>query len=230
MPLNPLPLMIFAAGFGTRMGDLTRHQPKPMIPVAGRPLIDHALGVAKDAGADPIVLNLHYKADVLIDHLKGQPVTLTVEQPEILDTGGGLRAALPLLGAETVATLNPDVIWRGPNPLKLANQAWDPDTMDALLVCVPLSHTHGRNTPGDFSIDAAGHIFRGGDFVYGGAQILKTGPVHETSESVFSLNEVWNQIATKNRLCAVIYPGEWCDVGTPKGIELAENMLAKPDV
>lgn len=230
MPLTPLPLMLFAAGFGTRMGALTRDRPKPLIPVAGRPLIDHALDLATEVGADPIVVNLHYYAEMLRAHLAGRNVIPRIEAPDILDTGGGLRAALPDLGTGPVATLNPDVIWRGPNPLMQLRAAWNPAVMDALLVCVPLHRCVGRTGAGDFSADADGQLRRGGNLVYGGAQILKTELLHDMDAGAFSLNRVWDVMAQENRLYSVEYDGKWCDVGRPEGIELAETLLAAPHV
>lgn len=222
--------MLFAAGFGTRMQHLTAQQPKPLIKVAGRALIDHALAIGRDAGAAPIVANLHYLPHMLESHLQGQDVQTVRESPDILETGGGLRNALPLLGADPVATLNTDAVWAGPNPLQLLIDAWDPTVMDALLICVPLGRTHGRQGAGDFEIDNAGRLHRGGDMVYGGAQILKTGLLADVQDTAFSLNVVWNMMAQKNRLFGLAYPGHWCDVGHPGGIAEAETMLARSDV
>ncbi|HKL64600.1 MAG TPA: NTP transferase domain-containing protein, partial [Roseovarius sp.] len=112
-----LPVMIFAAGFGTRMGALTQDRPKPLIKVAGRALIDHALDLVAGHAPSRIVVNLHYRADQLVAHLDGRGVRLSHETPDILDTGGGLRAALPLLGDGPVLTMNSDAVWQGPNPL-----------------------------------------------------------------------------------------------------------------
>ena len=117
MPDYPFPLMVFAAGFGTRMGALTEARPKPLIPVAGRPLIDHALAVAKDAGVRHTVVNTHYRAAQIAEHLAGKGVAISHEAGQILETGGGLKAALPLLGDGPVAILNSDGIWTGANPL-----------------------------------------------------------------------------------------------------------------
>lgn len=227
----PFPVMIFAAGFGTRMGALTRTRPKPLIPVAGRPLIDHARALVRDAGASLIVANTHYLAEKLERHLDGTGVLTHRETPEILDTGGGLKAALPLLAPKNaVATLNPDVIWRGPNPLSLAAGHWNPAEMDALLVCVPLSRTRGRTAPGDFSLDDEGRLHRGGDFVFGGCQIIAPHVLDQVAGPAFSLNDVWNLIASRQRLFGVRHPGPWADVGHPEGIEIAETLLLEPDV
>ncbi|AUQ72308.1 Nucleoside-diphosphate-sugar pyrophosphorylase [Phaeobacter inhibens] len=226
------PAMIFAAGFGTRMRHLTKHQPKPMIPVAGRPLIDHALDLAREVTPPVIVANSHYKSDVLADHLAGSEVVISHEDPQILDTGGGLRHALPLLGTHSgpVYTVNPDVVWRGPNPLRLLREAWDPTRMDALLTCIPMSRTVGRSGDGDFHTDEKGRLHRGGNLVYGGVQLLRTNRLAEIDETVFSLNTLWDLMAAEGRLFALEYPGHWCDVGTPEGIPLAEDLIAQDEI
>jgi len=230
MQTHPLSVMLFAAGFGTRMKTLTRDCPKPMIKVAGRPLIDYALDLARELSPDRIVANLHYKPEQLQAHLEPQGVLLSHETPEILDTGGGLRQAIHLLGNGPVFTMNTDVIWAGPNPLELASDAWDPDIMDALLVCVPLARAMGRKGAGDFTADPQGRISRGGDLVYGGVQIIKTSGLQTIKKNTFSLNELWNQMHDANRLFALQYPGHWCDVGYPEGIEIAESLLKSHDV
>ncbi|MGR3761287.1 nucleotidyltransferase family protein [Roseobacteraceae bacterium NS-SX3] len=218
--------MLFAAGFGTRMKALTRKTPKPLIPVAGKPLIDHALELARGVEPARIAANLHYLPDKLAAHLEPQGVALSHEYPGILDTGGGLRQALPLLGRGPVYTMNTDAIWKGPNPLEVAGDAWAPERMDALLVCVPLERAVGRKGSGDFSADADGRISRGGNLVYGGVQIVKTDGLQEIEDSRFSLNVLWNRMAEQGRLFAVEYPGHWCDVGRPEGIKMAEDLIA----
>lgn len=228
---NPHALMLFAAGLGTRMGELTTHQPKPMIPVAGKPLIDHTLDLAQASGFDPIVANLHYLPESLEAHLAPRSVKTVIEAPEVLETGGGLKNALSLLGDQPVATSNTDAVWTGPNPFDLALRAWNPDIMDALLVCTPLDNCLGHTGAGDFILAAEGTLTRGpGDVVYGGIQILKTELVAKTPDRVFSLNVIWNQMLENNRLFGVRYPGKWCDVGRPEGITLAESILRGEDV
>ena len=221
----PDALMLFAAGFGTRMGALTADRPKPLIEVAGQPLIDHALALADGFGPLRRVANAHYRADQLAAHLDGRDVALSREEPEILDTGGGLRAALPLLGPDPVFALNTDAVWSGPNPLRLLAEAWDPERMDALLLCVPVARAIGRKGGGDFTVGTDGRLSRGGDAVYTGAQIIRTDGLASVPEPVFSLNLLWNAMATENRLYGLPYPGQWCDVGHPEGITLAEDML-----
>ncbi|MDO9527299.1 MAG: nucleotidyltransferase family protein, partial [Gemmobacter sp.] len=165
-------VMLFSAGFGTRMGALTATRPKPLVPVAGRALIDHALDLIADAGIARTVVNLHYLGDQIAAHLAGRPDTaLSWEQDVILDTGAGLRAALPMLGDGPVYTLNPDAIWTGTNPLRTLEREWRPD-MGALLMLGHVDQVRGRVGKGDFSLDAQGRITRGGDYLYLGAQII----------------------------------------------------------
>ncbi len=217
--------MVFAAGFGTRMGAMTADKPKPLIKVAGRALIDHALDFVAAEAIPRCVVNAHYRADQLEAHLRGRSnVRLSVEAPEILDTGGGLKHALPLLDSDPVFTLNSDAVWTGANPLATLRAAWAPDRMDALLLVVPEERTWGRLGGGDFSIDAAGRLHRGGGLVYTGAQILKTERVAARGAGAFSLNEVWTEMAGEGRLFGVEHLGSWADVGHPDGIAQAETM------
>lgn len=222
--------MMFAAGFGTRMKHLTQDQPKPMIPVAGKMLIDHALDLVQDADCGPVVANLHYKPAALQAHLQGRGVITLLETPNILETGGGLRNALPFLGNDPLFTMNTDAIWAGPNPLKLLSQAWDPVAMDGLLVCVPMSNAIGHHGTGDFSMAADGRLNRGKGYVFGGVQMIKTEKLLQIREERFSLNLLWDQMLTEDRLSGLRYPGKWCDVGHPEGIGLAEQMLEHTDV
>ncbi len=217
----PQALMIFAAGLGTRMGTLTADRPKPLIPLAGRPLIDHALDLA--TGVPRIVVNTHYHADQLATHLSGRGVAISHE-PELLDTGGGLKAALPLLGHSPVLTLNPDVAWRGPNPLDLLRAAWRPH-MAALLLLVPLSRARARRGGGDASLADDGRLRWGGDLVYTGAQILRTEPLAEIPDPAFPLRRLWDRAAPA--IHGLLYPGIWCDVGHPDGLAQAESLLAE---
>ena len=216
--------MIFAAGLGTRMGALTQNQPKPLIEVAGRSLIDHALLLVEGFGADRIVVNLHYKGEMLRDHLQARGVQFS-EESDILETGGGLKAALHLLGQSPVFTMNSDAVWSGPNPLDLLARQWKPDEMDALLLCIPPVHAIGHQGQGDFHISDSGALSRGPGVIYSGLQIMKTDRLATIADSAFSLNVVWNQMLQEKRLFGAIYPGHWCDVGHPSGIHEAEKML-----
>ncbi|MFC3630612.1 nucleotidyltransferase family protein [Paracoccus angustae] len=218
------PLMIFAAGLGTRMRPLTDTRPKPLIPVGDRTLLDRAIALGRKAGAAPIVVNTHYLGGQIAAHLAGRDIAISDEPGTILDTGGGLRQALPLLGQGPVMTLNPDVVWTGPNPLAALNAAWRED-MDALLMLVPLDRASGRQGAGDFSLDAAGRISRRGDFVYGGAQIIRPDRLAEIPDRVFSLNRLWDLLIAEGRAHGIAHSGGWCDVGYPQAIPLAERML-----
>jgi N-acetyl-alpha-D-muramate 1-phosphate uridylyltransferase len=227
---KPNAVMMFAAGFGTRMKHLTQDQPKPMVNVAGRPLIDHALDLASAIAPDRIVANLHYKPEPLLAHLNGRNVQTIVEDPDILETGGGLRNALPLLGKGPVFTMNTDAIWAGPNPLAMLQDAWNPDIMDALLIGIPTAQAVGHSGTGDFVMDQDGRLTRGPGVIYGGVQIIKTDLLETIPDRAFSLNLLWDKMLTMGRMYGVRYTGKWCDVGHPEGITLAENMLRDADV
>ena len=218
-----LPLMLFAAGRGTRMGSLTQDRPKPLVEVAGVPLIDHALGMAEAAGAAPIVVNTHYLAPMIEAHL-GERVRYSPE-PTLLETGGGLRAALPLLGKGPLYTLNSDAVWTGPNPLATLAAAWEPERMDGLLLLVPRNRAVGHGPKGDFDL-ADGLVARGQEYIYTGAQIIRPDGLAGIAAEVFSLNLLWDEMIAANRLYGVVHPGRWCDVGRPEGIALGEAMLA----
>ena len=220
-----LPILLFAAGFGTRMKHLTANRPKPLIEVAGRPLIDHALALAREVEPPKIAANLHYRAEMLAAHLRPIGVDCVIEMPQILETGGGLRNALPVLGTGPVITMNTDAIWRGPNPLYHLLDAWDPDRMDALLMGVPAAQALEHEGPGDFTRADDGQLSRGPGLVYGGAQIIKTGLLDTIPGSAFSLNLLWDRMQADGRLFGAVYPGRWCDVGHPGGIASAEALL-----
>ncbi len=222
---RPTSVMLFAAGFGTRMKHLTADQPKPLVKVSGKALIDHTLEIARGIAPETILANLHYLPHMLVEHLADTGVQTILETPEILETGGGLRNALPILGDAPVITMNTDTIWSGPNPVKMVLDAWNPSQMDALLVCVPVSKTVGYSGNGDFEIDANSRLLRGNSSVYGGVQIIKTDRLAAVSETAFSLNVIWNQMLKDERLFGINYTGNWCDVGHPDGIKLAEGML-----
>lgn len=228
MPDYPFPLMVFAAGFGTRMGALTRDRPKPLIPVAGRPLIDHALAIAKAAGVPRTVINTHYRAEQMAAHLAGRDIAISHEAGPILETGGGLKAALPLLGTGPVAILNSDGIWTGANPLAELAAAWDGSRMEALLLLLPLRDALAHGPKGDFCLAPDGRISRGKggeDHVYIGAQILHPARIAATPDEVFSLNKPWNEMIAAGTAFGIVHRGGWCDVGHPEGIAAAEALL-----
>ncbi|WP_298361538.1 nucleotidyltransferase family protein [uncultured Litoreibacter sp.] len=223
MPESATDILIFGAGFGTRMAPLTETTPKPLIEVAGAPLIDHAIGLARDLALN-IHVNAHYLAEQMVAHL---PPTITthVEYPDILDTGGGLKSALPKMHGEAVVTLNSDAVWSGPNPLGILLDAWR-DDMSALLLLVPVEQTVGYARKGNFILGQDGSLSRSPDGqVYTGAQIIRRDVVAAHPGRVFSLNAVWDRLLGEGKVAGVTYPGRWADVGTPSGIPLAEAML-----
>ncbi len=221
--------MIFAAGRGTRMAPLTDRMPKPLIEVDGRPLIDHALGLLADHPPAKIVINTQYRAAQIKAHLAGTPVIWSDEATR-LETGGGLKHALPLLGPDPVLTLNTDAVYAGPNPVSDLITAWRPTEMDALLHLVRVEHAVGHSRDGDFSVDPAGRLTRGKGFVYTGTQIISTPRVAAHPEAVFSLNTIWDQMIVAGRLFGLVTDVTWCDVGQPASIALAEHMLENAHV
>lgn len=225
--MRRFPVMLFAAGFGTRMGALTQNRPKPLIPVAGKPLIDHALDLCRADLVTHRVVNLHYLGDQIARHLAGRDLAFSHEDP-ILETGGGLRAALPLLGTGPVMVLNTDAVWTGDNPLAELAAAWDESRMDALLLVAQVGNATGHKGSGDFLMDAKGRLTRANGkpgVVYLGAQILRTDRLAGVQQPVFSLNLLWDQMIAEGRAFGLIHRGGWCDVGQPDLISLAEAML-----
>lgn len=222
-------VMLFTAGFGTRMAPLTDRVPKPLIPVAGRPLAQHALDLVRAAGLKRIVANTHHLAGQMSAFLRTHRVA-EIHEPEILETGGGLKNALPLLGRGPVITVNSDAVWSGPNPVSALLRAWRPERMDALLAVVPLWNAIGHAGAGDFSLTEEGRLRRAGPYVYSGVQILKTERLADIHKAKFSLNVLWDMFAAQDRLYGLPHAGLWCDVGRPESIALAEEMLRQKDV
>lgn len=209
------------------MRPLTDRVPKALIPLGDVPMLDRAIARVREAGIHKIVVNAHCHAEQIVDHLAGSGVTVSLETPDILDTGGGLKAALPILGRDPVAVLNPDSFYLGPNPISLLSDEWAETDADALLLVVPMVNAIGRIGAGDFTLGADRRIVRGQDVVYTGAQILRTGPIATWPERAFGFNSVWDALIAQGRARSVTYPGRWCDLGTPTALALAETMLAQ---
>ncbi len=229
----PQTAMVFAAGIGTRMRPLTETRPKPLIKVAGKPLIEHAFDVLREARVPRAVVNTHYLADQMADYLKGSvdPAVQIAHEPVLLETGGGIKAAEKLLGTEPILAMNADVVWRGSGVISRLAAAWDAERMDALLLLVPREAAIGHRGRGDFDLDASGRLVRRGNaplasYVYASVQILKPEPVYGWPETAFSLNAVWDQLLAKGRCWGVVFEGQWCDVGYPEALPLAEEVLA----
>lgn len=226
--MRPVPdaLMLFAAGLGTRMGALTAARPKPLIEVAGRALIDHALAQADAARIGRIVVNLHYLPEQIRAYLRNRDdIAFSDETEKILETGGGLKRALPLLGAGPVFTLNSDAVWTGANALRQLSAAWDPAQMGAVLLLVPTERATGHGGLGDFDLAPDGRLTRGRALVYTGAQIIDPAGLEAVHARAFSLNLIWDRMRAANRLFGIVHDGAWCDVGRPSAITLAESVL-----
>ena len=227
---GPDTAMIMSAGFGTRMGALTADTPKPLLSVAGRPLIDHALGYCAEVGVRRHVINLHYLGDQIRAHLAGRDDVVFSDEAEILDTGGGVTQALPLLGDAPFYTLNSDAVFIGPPALPTLADAWRPDRMDALMLMVRREAAIGYTRAGDFRLDGGRPARRGGaataPYVYSGAQIIKPAAFANAPAGAFSTNLIWDRLNAKNRLSAVVYDGAWVDVGTLEGLRLADEAAS----
>ncbi|RMH45802.1 MAG: nucleotidyltransferase family protein [Alphaproteobacteria bacterium] len=226
MRRRPDAAMIFAAGLGTRMAPLTLSRPKALVEVAGRPLVDHAIALAREAGIGRIVVNVHHFADMMAAHLRNRGVLISDERGRLLETGGGLKKARPLLDAEAVVTINVDAILSGPNAIDALASAWDPSRMDGLLLLVAppdrLAHAGG----GDFAASGdPGPIRRGGPLTYAGLAILSLSDAADWPDGAFSLNVVFDRMIASGRLFGLRHRGSWVDVGHPDGIAAAERLL-----
>ena len=231
------PAMIFAAGLGTRMGELTRDRPKPLLELApGHTLLDHALALVRGAEAAPVVVNAHAHAGQIAAHLArcAQDVALSLETDR-LETGGGLKAAFPRLLAPghrgPVLTLNADMFWRGPNPLVALADAWDGARMGALLALVRREAAIAHQGPGDFALDRAGRLARrtpgaAAPFVFAGAHAIDPTALDPFPPGVYSLNAVWDRLLAEGRLFGLVWEGTWIDVGRPEGLDRARAALA----
>ncbi len=228
MTLQPDALMIFCAGLGTRMRPLTDDRPKSLVEVGGVTLLDHALDTVGTQRPTTRVANVHAHADQMRTAAAHRGFVVS-EEPVLLDTGGGLKAAAALLGSDAAFTLNADAIWAGSPALDTLVNAWDPHRMDALLLVAPMARALAHQGSGDFDLDPEGRLLRGSSHVYTGAQIIALKPVLARSEDVFSLNLVWNDIAEAGRLFGAVHPGDWCDVGHPDAIPIAEELLGRID-
>lgn len=233
----PARAMILAAGLGLRMRPLTDDRPKPLVEVAGRTLLDHTLDRLAAAGVGDVVINLHYKGEMIRAHCARRSVPrlhFSDETSALLDTGGGLRKALPLLGEAPFFTLNSDSIWiegLGSNLKRLA-RAFREEAMDGLLLLVSLVDAVGYHGKGDFEMDAEGRIARRAPsrlapFVWSGVQILHPRLLEGAPEGPFSTNLLWDRAIGEGRLYGLRLQGTWMHVGTPEAVGEAEQAIAR---
>ncbi len=225
MPING---MILAAGLGTRMQHLTADKPKPLIPVRGKPMIDHIIEKLQSEGAENIVVNTHYKAEMLEQHLNGFDGVQCIREETLLGQGGGIKNALHLLGDQPFFTVNSDALWTG-NALKTLAETWR-EGMQALLLLIPTpiiptgtersldNAPIDKQKPGDFYLDDGKLGWRGdketAPYLYTGIQMLHPDIIRQQQETVFSLQKIYNDLIDNDKLYGIVHKGEWFHMGT----------------
>ena len=237
MNWRPHSAMILGAGLGSRMRPLTDHVPKPMVPFNASPLIDHILDRMAKSGIEEVVVNVHYLADALEGHLAardGRPkVLISDERDELLDTGGGINRALPMLGREAFLIHNSDSLSHEPNRpnLDILFDAWRDDDMDTLLLLAPTGDSLGYDGAGDFELDDKGQISRpeaqsdtnAAPYVFTGLSIAHPRLFNNAPKGAFSLNRLWTKAIDEGRAYGVIHQGLWMHIGTPQALSDAED-------
>ncbi|MCS6986412.1 MAG: nucleotidyltransferase family protein [Sphingomonadaceae bacterium] len=237
-PAGPAAAMVLAAGLGRRMRPLTATRPKPLVEVAGRSLLDRALDVLRRGGVRRAVVNVHYLADRVEAHLAhrdtGLEVRISDERDQLMDTGGGIARALPLIACDPFLAINADNLWaEGPVPaVRQLAERWDDAVMDALLLVVPLARAYCHQGSGDFRMDAMGRLGRRvpgrvAPFVFTGLQMLSARLFANAPQGPFSMNLLWDRAAARGRLFGVAYQGLWFDVGTAAAVARAETLLGR---
>ena len=233
--LIPEAAMVFAAGLGTRMRPVTDTLPKPLVRIGGKAMLDHTLDRLAAVGVGRAVVNVHYLADQIEAHLAGRhapEIIVSDERDRLLDQGGGIRKALPLLGPNPFLICNTDALWiEGPasNLRRLAAQ-WDPDRMDVLLLVASVTSSVGVDWPGDFTMDDEGRLLRREEnavtpFVYAGVGIIKPDLFAHVDQEVFRLAPFFFEAADRGRLYGTRIEGLWLHVGTPGAIADAEAAI-----
>jgi len=236
MTISPHSAMVLAAGRGERMRPLTNRLPKPLVAVAGKPLLDHVLDRLTAAGIDRVVVNVHYLADLIERHLAGRQtprIAISDEREKLLDTGGGVVKALAALGGEPFFHVNSDTIWidgEKPNLERLA-EAFDPTSMDALLLLAPAAASIGYAGRGDYTMTTDGRLRRRPEqgvapFVYAGAALLRPELFKDAPAGVFPLTVLFDRAEREGRLHGLRLEGVWMHVGTPEAIAQAEAAIA----
>src|SRR6202795_1699168 len=235
MPVQPAKAMVLAAGLGVRMRPLTDRMPKPLVPVAGRPLLDHVLDKLADARVREAVVNVHYLPDQLIDHTASRTrprVIISDERDQVLGTGGGVVKALPLLGPEPFFHVNADTLWIDgvrPNLARLA-ETFDPARMDILLLMAPTTSSIGYGGRGDYAMLPDGALRKRREhqvvpFVYAGAAIMSPSLFADAPTGDFSLTKMFDRANEQERLFGLRLDGVWMHVGTPDAVQAAEEAF-----
>ena len=226
--------MVLAAGLGVRMRPLTEHRPKPLVELAGRTLLDRALDRLDAAGVDRVVVNMHYRYEMIRDHLQGRDRIVLSYEEERLETGGGVARALPELGADPFFVVNSDAVWHdGSRPaLTRLAETWDGAQMDALLLLQPVGKAEGYEGAGDYHRGGDGTLRRRGEgeaapFLFAGVQILHPRLFETAPDGAFSLNILYDKAQTAGRLFGLEHDAEWFHVGTPEDLARTEARLAQ---
>ena len=230
--------MVLAAGLGHRMRPLTLQTPKPLINVAGKSIIDYGFEALRAAKVETAVVNVHYlheQVEAWASRQKPPPrILISDERAELLDTGGGVAKALPILGDAPFFVLNSDSFWveSGEPALSRMRQAWNDAIMDCLLLACPLDRCIGFDGKGDFTIDAKGVLVRRRDgddrpVVYIGCYLVHPRIFAQAKGGAFSMNSLWNNAIEERRLYGIVHEGLWLHVGTPEAIPLAEAALKR---
>jgi N-acetyl-alpha-D-muramate 1-phosphate uridylyltransferase len=234
MSTQPTTAMLLAAGLAVRMRPLTNATAKPLLPLGGRPLIDHALEHLVEAGVDKVVVNAFWQADRLETHLAGRtrPRIILRRESALLDTGGGVRAALDVLGDAPFFVVNGDAFWLdGPRPaLARLAEAFDPEQLDAVLLVYRTAHVRAEVGFGDFMVDKLGRLRRRGErevapYVYAGLQIVSPALFADAPDGPFSMNLLWDLAIAADRARAVVHDGLWFHLSTPADLSDAESVL-----
>jgi N-acetyl-alpha-D-muramate 1-phosphate uridylyltransferase len=234
----PKTAMVLAAGLGTRLRPVTQTIPKPLIEINGRTLLDHAIDRLALVGVETVIVNAHYKAEMVAAQLarRDHPHIEISRETELLGTGGGVARALSRLG-DLFFVVNSDVFWLDGKDRALHRlaAAFDPERMDAVLLLQPTATAIGYEGSGDYLIDPAGRPHRRGEseavpFLFAGIQLLNRNVFAGISERVFSLVRVFDRAERSGRLHAVMHDGEWYHVGTPQGLAATRSRLASDSV
>ncbi|WKL58223.1 nucleotidyltransferase family protein [Asticcacaulis sp. ZE23SCel15] len=234
---TPTTALILAAGLGTRMRPLTNDRSKALVEVGGKALIDHMIDRLIAAGVTRCVVNVHYFADRLEAHVKARTdveIVISDEREKLLETGGGLKKARPLLGDEPIFVANIDSVWIEDNDgAAMADMAarWDPERMDAILMLAQMQRSSGFDGAGDFILSDDGRIsFRGSanaaPYNYMGVHITKPDIADHVTDDAFSLSPIWREKAVSGRLYGCVMYGDWMHVGDPVARDVAEARLA----
>lgn len=233
---GPTRAMIMAAGLGTRMRPLTNDKPKPLVEVQGKPLIDHVIDRLVQAGVHTIVVNVHYRADMIEEHLAKRndvEIHISDERAELLDSGGGIYKALSHFEGEPFFHVNSDTVWvEGTSrALDCLKARWNPDTMDALMLLAPTVNTVCYDGRGDFLMDAEGRLSRVPEhhiapFVWMSVEIVHPRLFDTAPGGKFSINPLWDVAITRGRLFGMRLDGVWMHIDRPDAIAASEAFLA----